>query len=67
MIRTVKQGMWTVGVRDTVYVTYSIKQSCGWVKVCEFAFAEHDQADFFIADTTARYPQDESRFEKRVA
>jgi hypothetical protein len=67
MIRTINQGMWTVGIRDTVYVTYSIQQSCGWVKVGEFAFAEMEQADRFIQDTTERCPQDVARFEKRVA
>jgi hypothetical protein len=67
MIRTVKQGMWTVGVRDTVYVTYSIKNSAGWIKVGEYAFAEMEQADRFIADTLSRYPNDVARFEKRIA
>ncbi len=67
MIRTVKQGMWTVGVRDTVYVTYSVKMECGWVKIGEYAFAEIAQAERFIAETQSLHPQDEARFEQRIA
>ncbi len=67
MIRTTQQGMWTVGIRDTVYLTYSIKMACGWVKIGEFAFATSEQADRFEADTLARHPQDEAAFERRIA
>jgi gentisate 1,2-dioxygenase len=66
-MKTIQQGIWTVGVRDTTYVTYSIKQSCGWIKIGEFAFSTAEQADRFVADTSARHPQDEARFDRRVA
>jgi gentisate 1,2-dioxygenase len=66
-MKTNQQGIWTVGIRDTHYVTYSVKQSCGWVKVGEFAFAEKQQADRFVVDTLARHPQDVAKFDVRVA
>lgn len=66
-MKTVKQGIWTIGYRETYYVTYSFKQSCGWIKVGEFAFATSEQAERFIADQRARHPHDEARFETRVA
>lgn len=66
-MQTTKQGMWTVGYRETHYVTHYFKQSCGWIKCGEFAFATAEQAERFIADTLARYPQDDAKFERRVA
>lgn len=66
-MQTNKQGMWTIGYRETHYVTHYFKQSCGWIKCGEFAFATAEQADRFVADTLARYPQDEAKFERRIA
>jgi hypothetical protein len=70
-MQTTKQGMWTVGYRETHYVTHYVthyfKQSCGWIKCGEFAFATGEQAERFISDTLARYPQDDAKFERRVA
>jgi hypothetical protein len=66
-MQTIQQGMWTVGYRETHYVSYSFKDSSGWVSVGEFAFATAEQVDRFIADHLARYPHDEAKFSRRVA
>lgn len=64
-METTQQGIWTVGHRETHYVTYSFKQSCGWINVGEFAFSTDEQVDRFIADTLLRHPEDEAKFERR--
>jgi gentisate 1,2-dioxygenase len=66
-MQTTQQGIWTIGHRETHYVAYFIKQSCGWINIGEFAFSTAAQAQRFIADTLSRHPNDEARFDSRVA
>lgn len=53
--------------RAEYYLTHYIRESCGWIKIAEYAFNSAAQRDAARAEIIARYPNDDYRFEERAA
>ena len=51
--------------RKELYLTHYIMQSCGWVKIAEYACLTRQQVESIKDDVIARHPNDVLRFEVR--